>query len=139
MKFFSLLLITIALIATFVVASPTPNEGGSKEIHVSSPGSGPWAVKSTQAINWWSLNIPSDSIVIVKVIDKSTDKVVFEDKSKCGTGTINFEISEDWNVKHEFIAVVYLKDNEECKGFSEKFKIFKTEEYGYGGGYKKEY
>lgn len=107
MKFFSLLLITI-LIATFVVASPTPSESGSKEIHVTSPGHGPWAVKSTQNISWWSLHIPSDgkffelliylkiiyliyditnekilnkiAVVVIKVIDKNTDKVVFEDK-----------------------------------------------------------
>jgi hypothetical protein len=61
MKFFSILLITITLIATFAVAFPAPHEDSSKqEIHVTSPGPGPWAVKSSQAVNWWSLHIPQD-------------------------------------------------------------------------------
>ncbi|GBC03697.1 hypothetical protein RclHR1_05270006 [Rhizophagus clarus] len=137
MKFFTVLLIAITLIATFAVAIPTPNDdGGKQEIHVSSPGPGPWAVKSSQAVNWWSLHIPSDSVVGVKIIDKDDNFIVFEGDSHCGTGTLNFEVGEDWKVHHEFYAVVFLKDNEDCKGFSGKFTIFKTDEYGGGYGYE---
>jgi hypothetical protein len=62
MRFSALFFIIVALIATFAVAhpSPIPEEGGSKEIHVTSPGPGPWAVKSTQNVSWWSLHIEHD-------------------------------------------------------------------------------
>ena len=68
---FALLLITIALIATFAIAHPAPNphgESSGQEIHVTSPGPGPWAVKSSQAVNWWSLNIEADG----KLLDSLT-------------------------------------------------------------------
>uniref|UniRef100_A0A1D1YEV7 Polyprotein n=1 Tax=Anthurium amnicola TaxID=1678845 RepID=A0A1D1YEV7_9ARAE len=129
-SFFTLLL--IALIATFAIAHPSPHgERSSKEIHVSSPGPGPWAVKSSQAVNWWSLNIDHDASVTVEICDKDTGDVVFKGKGKCGTGTLNFKVGEDWNVKHTYFARVSLDSAPDCEGESGKFKIFKTDEYGY--------
>jgi hypothetical protein len=59
-KNLNILFFIIALIATFAVAIPSPHSSDSKEIHVTSPGPGPWAIKSVQNVSWWSLHIPDD-------------------------------------------------------------------------------
>ncbi|CAG8799205.1 5309_t:CDS:2 [Gigaspora margarita] len=120
------LFITLAIISC-VLAFPF-EERNSKEIHVSAPGPGPWAVGSKQAISWWSNNIPSDAKVVAEI--------KCDDKEKCGTGTIYFKIGSDWDTKVKYYAYVYLEDDKSCYGKGGEFTLISS--YGYGYGEKKE-
>src|SRR6266542_145895 len=98
-KILALLFITIALIATFAVAHPAPvpdeyspkpkedkykpkkeeydSYGGKKEIHVTSPGEGPWAIGSQQAVTWWSLSIKSECNIFMLFIKSLNCLIVY--------------------------------------------------------------
>jgi len=69
-KNLNLLFFIIALIATFAVAHPSPHQSDSKEIHVTSPGPGPWAIKSSQNVSWWSLHISNDGKILYTLFEK---------------------------------------------------------------------
>ncbi|RIB08361.1 hypothetical protein C2G38_2111290 [Gigaspora rosea] len=123
------LFISLAIISS-VLAFPF-EQRNSKEIHVSAPGAGPWAVGSKQAISWWSNNIPSDSKVVAEI--KCDDKVVWRLlEEKCGTGTIYFKIGSDWDTKSKYYAYVYLEDDKSCYGKGGEFTLISSYEYGYG-------
>ncbi|CAI2163002.1 14536_t:CDS:2 [Funneliformis geosporum] len=132
-NFLALLFITIALIASFTVAHDDYKEDYEKpkhqEIHVTSPGSGPWAIGSTQSVSWWSLSISTESLVIIEIICKGSGKVVYSGEGSCGTGNHDFVVGK-WDTEDKYFPVVYLKDDKTCKGEGSIFTIFKTDEYG---------
>jgi len=132
MKRVAIFLAALTVLASIVLALPTPHDssyGSSAVIHVSSPGPGPYATGSQQAVSWWGNGIPSGEHTIIEVwVATSSDVyMVWSGEKNFGIGTIQFSIKQDWpTTKAKYWAKVYLKNNRSTVAVSGDFTIYKA-------------
>ncbi|CAB4482447.1 unnamed protein product [Rhizophagus irregularis] len=127
-KIFTIFTILFVLLATFVTSIPIEKRA-KKVIHVTSPGKGPWALKSDQVVSWWCNECKSDEDVIVRIIQKKSSssnvEVYKKDGKNAFDGHLQFTIGKDWDVKKKYFAEVTLKSDSKVVGKGVEFGIFK--------------
>ncbi|RHZ45292.1 hypothetical protein Glove_682g30 [Diversispora epigaea] len=128
MRSLAIFLIVFSLFTSLVFTHPAivvdEVKRATKEIHISSPGPGPWRINSLQAISWWSSNIATDAICIA-TIKSEAGVVLFTQEKKNGIGTVGFTVGSSWPVGKNYYANVCLKSDSSVCGTPAKFTITK--------------
>ncbi|CAG8777694.1 14934_t:CDS:2, partial [Gigaspora rosea] len=79
------------------------------EIHVVSPGPGPWAVGSQQTISWWASGILGNPYVTVAVYKVGNDTPLIANNKPLNTGTSKFSISgPGWSLKSTYYTQICI-------------------------------
>uniref|UniRef100_A0A1D1YIA4 ATP-binding cassette sub-family A member 7 n=1 Tax=Anthurium amnicola TaxID=1678845 RepID=A0A1D1YIA4_9ARAE len=128
-KFLTIFTILFALLAT--IASSTPLEKRAPgDMHVPSPGPGPWKKGSVQVVSWWCNPCNPKDSVTVRIIQYSGPgtpiRIVYtETVENAYVGSLKFPIKNNWDVKKLYFASVTVnRVPPYITGRSVDFKIF---------------
>uniref|UniRef100_A0A1D1YJP5 Ubiquitin carboxyl-terminal hydrolase 37 n=1 Tax=Anthurium amnicola TaxID=1678845 RepID=A0A1D1YJP5_9ARAE len=124
-KFLTILTILFVLLATIASSTPLEKRG---DIHVTSPGPGPWKRGSVQVVSWWCNPCSPKDNVVVRIIQYGSGtlpRVVFTGIGKnAHAGSLPFKIGSDWDVKKKYFALVTLARSVRVSGRGVDFTIY---------------